>query len=153
MYTSNDIEIVNKKLELLIEKVDNKKLDIFEPTRKEIMEVNEIVLEFIKKNKRKIYGGFALNELIKYKNKDDAFYEKDKIPDIDFYSYEPIVDMKKLCNILHDKGYRFVSGTEAFHKETYTVFVNFNNSADIAYVPKHIYNNIPYVNINGINEL
>lgn len=150
MYTSENIEDIKNKLSELDETIQNKKLDIFEPTRTEIMEVNKIVLDYIRDNKRKIYGGYALNATIKHKNKDDAFYEDDKIPDIDFYSPDPIIDAIKICNILHDKGYKFVEGRTAFHKETYTVFVNYENAADISYVPKHIYNNIPYVTIDGI---
>lgn len=139
-------EIVDEKLE----KIEDIKLNKFIPTKKTQMEINKIVLEFIKKKKRKIYGGYAQNKLVELKNKDDVFYKKDKIPDIDIYSPEPIKDIIELSNILYDKGYKNVKSSEALHKETYSLFVEFENMCDISYVPTMIYNRIPFVEDNGI---
>ncbi len=50
------------------------------------MSINQIVMEYIKKHKRKIYGGFAQNQLVKRANPKDAFYKENERPDIDFYS-------------------------------------------------------------------
>lgn len=151
IYTSKDLELAQEKLGPIVDKIQKEKLQIFEPTIDEIMKVNKIIMNFIKENKRKIYGGYAQNELVKAKNKKDAFYEDDAAPDVDFYSPDPIGDMKKLCNILHNEGFKYVQGKEAGHKETYKVFVNFEDSADISYVPKNIYHRMPFVTIDGIN--
>ena len=45
----------------------------------------------------------------------------------------------KICNKLHEKGFKYVEGKEAIHKETYKVFANLENVCDISYVPKNIY--------------
>jgi len=56
-----------------------------------------------------------------------------------------------ISDILYKKGYKYVEGTEAQHKETYSVFVNFHNACDISYVPKNIYHKIPFIEIDGIH--
>lgn len=151
MYSTKDVDLVSSKLGDIIDQVEEKKLEIFEPTKKEILGTNKIVMDYIRENKRKIYGGYAQNKAIEIKNKDDVFYGPNKIPDIDFYSPEPIKDLIEISNRLYDAGYKFIEGKEAQHKETYSVFVNFNNVADISYVPKNIYNKIPFIEVDGIN--
>ena len=151
LYTLRDVELVNSKIDDITDIIEKKKLHIFEPTKKEIMEANEIVMEFIKTHKRKIYGGYAQNKVIVSKNKNDGFYDEDDIPDIDVYSSEPIKDLVELCNILKSKGFKNVMGQEALHKETYKIFVNQANVIDLSYVPRNIYNKIPFIELNGIN--
>ena len=48
------------------------------------MDVNNIILNYIKENKRKIYGGYAQNQLIKLKNRlaNATLEEKQCIPNI-----------------------------------------------------------------------
>lgn len=149
LYTEDDVKMAKDKLAELVDDIEKKKLGIFEPTRDELLAANDIVLQFIKDNKRKVYGGTAQNALIVAKNPEDGFY-KDNIADLDMYSPDPIVDMKKLANIFFDKGNKFVEGSEGLHEETYKVFVNFANVADLSYVPKNIYYRIPFIEIDGI---
>jgi len=151
LFTNNDIEILNDKIDTIIDTIEEKKLEILEPTKKTLSTVNDIVLKFIKDNKRKIYGGYAQNKLIMTKNKDDAFYKSTDVPDIDFYSPEPIIDLVKLCDIIYKEGFKHVEGKEASHKETYSIFVDFTNVCDISYVPRNIYHRIPFIEVNGIN--
>ena len=112
-----------------------------EPSLSEYKKVNKIIVDYIIKNNRIVYGGFGWNELIKDKNPDDAIYHKDLIeyPDIEFYSFEPIKDMIKLCDLLHESNFSYVLGEEANHHETYSLFVNNQNYADISYMPKILY--------------
>lgn len=112
----------------------------YEPNLDENKEVYKLVIEFIKKKKRIIYGGFAQNHLIKIKNENDAFYREVDTPDIEFYSFEPIVDLIELCDFLKSKNLKYVEGTEGIHEGTYKIFVNFINYCDITYLPKNIYN-------------
>lgn len=141
---SNNIDDLEKKLI----KIENETL---QPTRKIKLEMIDIVLDFIKTNKRKLYGGYAQNILIKKLSPEDAFYSDDTIPDLDFYSPEPIKDAIKLSNIFVEKGYPRISASQAIHDETYSIFVDYVNVADISYVPKNVYNKIPYVEIDGVN--
>ena len=149
LYSLNDVNDLENSIESIIERFEYKRLQTLEPTLNEMKNVLEIIIEFIKKKKRKIYGGYALNLLIKNKNEHDMIYKPDKIADIDFYTPDPINDLVKLCNILHEKGFKNVMGREAQHQETYTLSVNFVNYCDLSYVPLNIYNRIPFMTIDN----
>ena len=137
-----DINIVNENVKNIIDKARKKEITLIEPTIDEFNKVKEIILNFIKKNKRIIYGGYAWNELIKIKSPEDSFYSDIDYTDIEFYSYEPIKDMKKICDEIYDKGYKPIQGKSAQHEDTYTIFVNFQAYCDITYMPKNIFNNV-----------
>jgi hypothetical protein len=153
------LDIVNTEDELFIENLPNilkkvkdaeqKKINDFGPSIEERKEVYNIIFKYVKDNKRKLYGGYALNKMLINKNKDYALYTEQDTPDIDFYSPEPINDLIKLCNILYEKGYETVEGREAQHKETYSIFVNYQLYCDITYMPNNIYNKIRFLNIDG----
>ena len=109
--------------------------------------------EIIKKNKTKnriVYGGYAQNELIRIKNKEDVFYREIDVADIEFYSPNPIGDMIDLCDILYNNKFKHIDGKEGVHNETYKIFVNFENYCDISYMPDEIYNNCPTITIDEI---
>lgn len=150
LYKETDIKLLGEHIDKISEEVKKKKLLLFEPGEQEQRDVSAMILKYIKDHKRKIYGGFALNLLVKSKNPKDAIYKDTDIPDVDFYSPEPILDLIKLCNILHDKGYKYVEGREAMHRETYSIFVNRQLYSDISYVPRNVYNKMPYKEINGL---
>lgn len=150
LYTEEDIKIINENIDTIVNEIEEKKLQIFEPTRTQIDEIVNIVLDFIKSKKRKIYGGTAQNKLIEVKNPLDAFYGENNIPDIDFYSPDPIQDLIELSNILHEKGIPGVISSEAIHQNTYKIFANFYNAADLSYTPRNIYHKIPFIEIDGI---
>lgn len=142
LYTNiNNITCMAKKAQL----------ELMEPSEKEIREITGIILSFISEMKRKIYGGFGLNMLIYEVNKQDAFYTKYDLPDIDFYSPEPIKDLIALCNVLYKKGYKKISGKEAIHKETYSLRVNNHLYCDISYVPNNIYRKMPFKIIQDLH--
>ena len=134
-----DITTVNDNVDAIIKKARNKEIQTIEPVLDEFKKVRSAVLDFIKKEKRIIYGGFAWNMLIGKKNPDDVFYSDTDYTDVEFYSNKPIEDMKKLCDILHDKGFKFVQGKSAQHEDTYTIFVNFTGYCDISYMPSNIF--------------
>ena len=150
LYTEEDVLLSKEKLPDIIDKIEDIKGVTVEPSYDSIMKVNKIVMDFIKENKRKIYGGFAQNKLVSAKDPKDAFYKETAIPDIDFYSPDPISDLKVICNRLYDAGFPFVQGAEAAHEETYKVFANFEDVCDISYVPRNVYHKIPFVEIDGI---
>ncbi len=151
MYSLQDVDLVNEKIDDIIEGIDEEKLKIFEPTREEIMNANKIVMDYIKENKRKIYGGFAQNKAVVAKEPKDTFYKETELPDIDFYSPDPLNDVINIANRLHEAGFKYAEGGEAAHRETYKVYANYFNVADISYVPRNIYNKIPFLTIDGIN--
>ena len=112
--------------------------------------VINIILEYIINNKKIIYGGYAIDMLIKYKNNNDYIYDEYDYRDIEIYSYEPLVDLKNICDILYKKGYQNILGKQAMHQYTYTIIVDFQNYCDISYMPKEIYNKIPTNVINNV---
>ena len=132
----------------IMKKIKKKKLVDIEPKLIEINQVYKLILDFIKKNKRKIYGGFALNKLLINKNKSYAIYDDTDVPDIDFYSPDPIEDLINLCDELSKYGFKSVQGSEAQHSETYVIFVNYQEYCNISYMPKNIYNKIKFIKID-----
>ena len=93
LYKENDILLLKDNINNILEEVEDKKRVLIEPFGSEIKEVNSIIIQFIKERKRKIYGGYAINLLIKQKNPEKAIYKEKEYPDIDFYSPEPINDL------------------------------------------------------------
>lgn len=150
MYRQNDIDIIKKNMDTIKDDALRKKLDIMEPTMKEFKEVYSVILEYIKKKKRVIYGGYAQNHLIKLKNESDVFYKDLDMADIEFYTYEPLQDVIELCDLLYSKKFKFVQGAEGIHNETYKIFVNFLNYCDLSYMPKNVYDNLPIIENNGV---
>ena len=151
IYSKKDLEVFKKNIKEVIKKVKKKSLSILEPTKTEIENAQKIILKYIIKKKRKIYGGTALNEIIRNKNKKDVFYDDEvDLKDYDIYSPNPIEDIVNVCNILEDKKFKYVEGSEAQHNGTYSIFVNFENVLDVSYVPFNVYNKIPFIEINNV---
>ena len=63
-----------------------------------------IVREFIKEKGLKIYGGLALNELLKKKKA--PIYGPNEFPDYDVFSPNAWEHAKELCDILVESGYQ-----------------------------------------------
>ena len=133
----------------ILKKIKNKKISEYDPKIEELNGVYDIIKKYIKEKRRKIYGGYALNILLCAKNKSNALYDESDIPDIDFYSFEPLVDLVALCDLIHKKGFKPVIGQEAQHKETYSIFVNYQLYCDISYMPLNIFNKVKFVEIDG----
>lgn len=152
LFNSSDLDLFNKNIPGIVEKVKKIKVDldleVSDDTKKNI---TDIILDFSRENKRKLYGGFALDLLIRDASKNkDKIYEDNVIADIDMYSPEPVEDMMKISNILFEKGYRDVEAKEAMHKETYSIRVSGVLYCDLSYVAKNVYNRMPYKEINGL---
>lgn len=121
-----------------------------EPNLKEIKEVYDIMLKYLKKSKKIIYGGYAQNQLILNKNKEDGFYKETDLADIEFYSYEPVKDLVELTDLIHKEGYLNPVGKSGVHQGTYKIFSNFHNYCDISYMPKNIYDRCPTIKIDNL---
>ena len=141
--TNNLKNVVNESMKIYLKNFKEPSLDEYEQVKKDI-------LEFIKTNKLVVYGGFAQNKLIGMKNKEDQFYDEFSMADVEVYSSNPISDSMKLGNLLFEKKYKHVQVKEGVHNETYKVFCNFENYADISYIDEKILNNMPIIEIEGI---
>lgn len=147
---NHDMEVFMKNKDKIIHEAQKKKLQIVEPTENEIYTINGIIMQYIRDNHRKLYGGYALNLLVTSKKPELGLYTDIDVPDVDFYSPEPLKDVISICKLLFNKGFKMITGREALHKETYSVRVNNQLYCDITYVPKNIYNKMPYREIDGL---
>lgn len=148
LYSSKDIKIINKNVNNLELKSSIAQLKNIEPTFDERLSIIELILDFIKKRKMIIYGGYAIHLYL-----DKSIYDiKYKMPDIDIYSNDPINDIIELCNILKEKyPNKNIILKEAFHKDTFSLFVNFINYLDITYIPLKVLQNLKIETKDGFN--
>jgi hypothetical protein len=152
VFRTKDVELIEDNVDEIVRRAEELKGRVVEPTLDKKWDIIRTVYEYVKEKRRKVYGGFALNALIKYVSPDEAFYSNDDIDswDIDFYSPDPINDAIEIANRLHKKGYKYISARDAQHEETYKVFCETLDCADITYVPRQIYNRIPYDTVEGM---
>ena len=150
IFNKTDVELLNKSIESIQEQVEIASLEQLEPSIDERKRVTDIIINFIKTNKRKIYGGYAINKLLSELNPENGIYKEHKFPDIDFYSSTPIDDLTTICKELHSHGFKKVNGREARHIETYSIYVNYQLYCDITYVPRNVYNKIPFKTIDNL---
>ena len=114
------------------------------PNKADMSKALQIVLEHVRTFKRKIYGGYAINAAIVAKSPKDRIYNDSVFPDIDFYSPQPLEDIKTLCAALIGAGYKDVSGKSAIHSGTLKVRVEHTfETADITYCWEYLYHKIP----------
>lgn len=153
IFRSKDIEVLDDHIENIVTKADHERHAKVKPTIDEMWDIIFTVRDFVIEKKRKIYGGFALHKLIESIAPEDGIYDNDDIEswDIDFYSPDPLEDAREIADRLYKKNYRFVFATEAQHEETYKVYAETLDCADISYVPRYIYNRIPFKEVNGLH--
>ena len=101
----------------------------------------DTVVSFLKKKKRILVGGMAIDYSLRLKG--SKLYSDNKLPDYDFLSPEFHKDAYEIGSILSKMGISGVSIVRALHISTMKVRVNFVVIADITYVPKNIYDKIP----------
>lgn len=102
-----------------------------------------IVEDFIINNQLILYGGMAMD--MAFQLKGSFIYDpKDHvIPDMDFYSPDPIGHAYQLADILHKQGLPEVNAINALHITTMRVRLGGDTVADISYVPPDIFKKLP----------
>lgn len=150
IYRSEDIQAITDQLDQIVDESNTIRNRVIEPTIDDYRQGMEVIRDFIKKKKRIVYGGDAYNRLVKDKDPTDAIYKANDRKDIEFYTPEPIQDLVELCNLLYEKQFPFVQGSQAQHDETYKVYVNFENLCDMSYMPRNVFSNMPAITIDGI---
>ena len=116
----------------------------------EIINIINIVEDFLKKTGRICYGGTAINNILP---ESSQFYNKEvELPDYDFFSPNPLEDAKKLADLYYKKGFDEVEAKSGTHAGTFKVFVNFIPVADISLMVPEIYRKIKKdsINVKGI---
>jgi hypothetical protein len=151
LYKETDKDALIENYDKITQEVSEINLSKIKPTIEQSLEIKSIVVDFVIEKKRKIYRGYAINELIKSVDPKDKIYQDNDVKsNIDFYSPTPIEDAKEIAKRLHAKGFCHIQARMAMSEETYIVFAETNNCADISYVPRNIYNRIPYKEVNGM---
>ena len=151
LFRDNDIKLITDNIDNLQKKGEIKKRQLLGPFTDIYKEIKDIVFDFIKRKKRIIYGGMAWDLLIKTIKPNDSFYTDDDTPDIDFYSPDPINDLKELCDLLFKKNkYDYISGINGSHEETYKIYINFFEYCNITYMPSNIFYSILYIPIDNL---
>jgi hypothetical protein len=152
LFFDEDIDVLRKKSEDIKTRWKKKQLETSEPKVDDVYKAHNILLNFCKEKKRKLYGGFAINVLVSSKDVAKRLYDPDQMPppDVDIYTPEPIEDMYYIVNLLFKEGFENVRGEEALHGETYKIFYYKINLCDFSYVARNVYNRIPFINVNGL---
>lgn len=158
MYRKIDIDDITQNLSKIQEEAFKEFRSKNEPDIREISDVYLVIKNFIKKNNKIVYGGFAQNLLLQIKNNEDTFYNKideayyssGSIADLEFYSATPFEDLIYLTEELFSKKFKYVEGKEGMHPNTFKIYVNFETYCDISYMPRHMYNMLPTIEIEGI---
>lgn len=131
-----------------IEKLNKRKSNLLKSPN--IVNIINIVEEFIKDNKLICYGGMAINNILP-PNK--QFYNKDlEFPDYDFFSSNAYEDAKKLADVYYKKGFDNVEAKSGMHEGTYKVYVNFLPVADITQMHNIFFKNLKKTAIN-VNDI
>lgn len=114
----------------------------------------DIVKAFIIRKKRIIYGGMSIDMALKSAGA-EGIYDADAVPDYDFMSPVAFDDSIELADELFayykkagmaDVG---ISSINALHPTTRRVRVNFIPVADITYIPKRVYDDMPTIGYKG----
>lgn len=116
----------------------------------EVSRALKIVEQFIKQRKRILVGGMAIDMSLRTKGK--SLYPKDKFPDFDLYSPEFHRDAYMLGNQLAE-NFEGISVIRAYHISTMKVRINFQELADITYIPPNVYERLPTITHNGFRMI
>ena len=131
------------------------KFERHSPTNKELLIMQRTILEFIKSKKRKLYGGAAIHFLLKKKGNKGIYVEDpditDDVFDFDFYSTTPKEDMHEICDRIYKLGFKYISGAEAAHEDTFGINYHNIRLGDITFVPPNVYAIIPTVEYEKIH--
>lgn len=156
-YSNKDLDQINDSLDRIETDAAKAGYHILEPNNEEYNKVRSIIVNFIKEQKRIIYGGSAYHAIIQnYRTDKDSkitIYPDWERYDIEFYSPNPVRDLVMICNRIHDAGIKYVMGRQAQHDETFTVFANFLQYCDMSYMPENIFNKVETIEIDGLRYI
>lgn len=122
----------------------------YEKLAPEIRESLKIVEDFIKRKGRIVVGGLSIDILLR--NKGHHLYpdELGSFPDLDCISPDNVRDSQELADILYNANMPNVSAIGAMHVQTRRVRIDGRVVADISFVSPFVYDNIPFLMINGM---
>lgn len=102
-----------------------------------------LVKKYICKNNLLIVGGMSIDFALRLKG--SKLYEDGVLPDYDFYSPNYNKDAYKIAEKLKKAGLENITVINANHISTMRVRVNYTVVADVTYIPKKIFDNLPFL--------
>ncbi len=113
-----------------------------------IEECLNIVREYIIEHELMVVGGMSID--FGLKEMGDRLYSEYSIPDYDVISPNNIEHANNISKIICSKGYQNIAIVPAVHKTTMRVQLLGNTVFDSTFMPKYIYDKIPFKIHNGI---
>lgn len=135
----------NKSKNILKQIIIKNDIEELKETYEKTLDVMKIVDDFIIKKKLLLYGGFAINLLLK---KTDKFYKEYTVNDYDCYSPNAQKDAYEIANIFYNKKYEYIQVKKALHENTFRVYVNFIQILDITNISKELYDKLFEITLN-----
>lgn len=149
-YSKEDETSLNDALDDINEQVRKGELR-HAPNQQDRQVMTQMILDFVSKKNRVIYGGYALNMLIcKASNNRETIYSKIDFPDVEFYTPSLKADVRDICDLFYTK-FNNVTAEEGVHPATFVVKVEFVNVLDVTFIPLPLFETIPSVKIRGVN--
>lgn len=141
IFSSAAVQQVLEQTHILMQESTILRGEKLEPTIQQLEKAMGIVVRFIKSMSRVVYGGYAWDVL------------RGGAPsgsDIDFYSSQPIHDVKALCDMLMEHDCKDINSKNSVHEETYSVFLGPQKLCDISYMPRLVLRRLPTSKSRGI---
>lgn len=154
MYTASQAATLVQSLPEVMRAAEEARMLRVSPTVSDRSRALEVVKSVMRARHRKVYGGFAINEQLRRAGVTTTPGDDVDVPDIEFYTPDPVSDLIALCTALYDHhGFRNVQGREVAHRETFGVSVEFVRVCDLTYVPPSVYDFIPVQTMPDSNLL
>jgi hypothetical protein len=118
----------------------------------EMIKTLNIVKGYIQRKGLVLVGGMAIDIALRSKGDGKYLYKDNKLPDYDFYTSDWHKDAYDLGTILA-KDFSGVSVINAFHVSTMRVRVNFQEAADLSYIPEAILKSLPIIEYMGFKVI
>lgn len=131
MANSAETEIIKLNSILKKKTADDKKKNF-----NKYIEFFNITKRFIQEKNLILYGGLALNLSLPESKR---FYGKYELPDYDFFSPSARVHAKELADRFKHLGYSYIEVRPGLHRETFKVFVEMIQVADITDIPRKVF--------------
>jgi hypothetical protein len=137
------------------------KIDYYMAHNESVLQAIEVVENFLRKKHRICYGGQAINAHLPDKHK---FYDPERtVPDYDFFSPNPELDIRVLVQDLKRAGFTEISAREGMHEGTVKIYVEYIPVADITAIDPVLYrilskreyrvNGISYMDVNTLRMM
>jgi hypothetical protein len=152
-YSDQDYDRITDQLDNIVGEATIRSNSLLEPKQTEYDAIRKIIVDFIKTEKVIVYGGSAMDAIIRLKNKDVGIYNHYDRADIEWYDPNPVGSLIKIANRIDDAGYKYIQMKNAQHENTFTLFTNFIQYCDATYIPLKLFNEFKYIEIDGIRYI